>query len=240
MTTMVSGFGQLGENSGTASVQGNPNLGKNEFVKLLMAQLGNQDPLNPQDNAAFVAQLAQFAQVELLQSTSATLDQLLLAQAASNQTQAAGLIGRDISFRTDTVSISGTDGAELNAKLKADAKNVTWTITDDSGKVIRTIRSTDVASGDIAVEWDGLDDQGRPVPAGTYKVRVAADDGNGRKIDVDARANGHVDGVSFENGFAELMVGGRRISMASVISLTEPSGSSTNGQDSATSDTTPP
>jgi flagellar basal-body rod modification protein FlgD len=222
-TSIISGFGQLGEATGAQSVQGSSTLGKNEFVKLLMAQLGNQDPLAPQDNAAFVAQLAQFAQVELLQSTSATMDQLLLAQAAANQTQAATLIGKDISFRTDTVQLTPGEKVSLDAKLSADAKNVTWTIVDKSGKVVRTIRDTDVPAGHLSAEWDGLDDQGRALPPGTYRVRVAADDGDGQKLDVESVAQGHVDGVSFENGFAELLVDGRRVAMASVINLTEPS-----------------
>ena len=79
---------------------GNSELGKTEFLKLMMAQLANQDPTSPQSNEAFIAQLAQFATVELMQSQNQNLEQLIVAQTAGNQTGVAALIGKDVVFRT--------------------------------------------------------------------------------------------------------------------------------------------
>src|SRR5450432_3182658 len=83
-------------------------LGKDDFLKLLMAQMSNQDPSNPTDSSTFVAQLAQFANVEQLQSVNQSLDTLLVAQSSSNQTQAIGLIGKNVSYKSSSVTFDGT------------------------------------------------------------------------------------------------------------------------------------
>ena len=75
-------------------------LGKDAFLKLLTAQLANQDPLEPVDNQAFIAQLAQFSSLEQLQGVSSRLDSLLLAVGSSNQLGAASLVGKDVTFKT--------------------------------------------------------------------------------------------------------------------------------------------
>jgi flagellar basal-body rod modification protein FlgD len=83
-------------------------LGKDDFLKLLTAQLANQDPLQPVDNQAFVAQLAQFSSLEQLQGVSARLDDLLLATNASTQVTAASLVGKTVEYRNG-VDASGKD-----------------------------------------------------------------------------------------------------------------------------------
>jgi flagellar basal-body rod modification protein FlgD len=224
----LASLGGLADTGSAEAKKANGSLGKDDFVKLLLAQLGNQNPLNPQDGTQFVTQMAQFAQVELLQNSASRLDQLLLAQASANQTQSAGLIGRDVRYRNDTVDLSADGKASLGGNLTGPAKNVTWTIVDENGKTVRTIRQTDVAAGATTVSWDGRDDTGMRVPAGTYHFKLGADDGQGHVVDSTTEAIGHVSGVSFEQGFAELLVGGRKIALSSVLSLFEASPKTTN------------
>jgi len=214
-------LGQLGAPTGQAPARDGSKLGKDEFLKLLMAQISNQDPGNPQDGSAYVAQLATFTQVELLSNASARLDQLLLAQASSNQTLSASIIGRDVRFRSDTVALGSESTVPLQAQLKGDAANVTWTITDADGKVVRTLRSPDQKTGAVVVEWDGRDDSGKRLAGGQYSVRVAADNGEMEKVDVTSEGSGRVSGISYENGYAELLVGSRRLTMSSVLELHE-------------------
>jgi len=217
----LASLGSLSDSVRSEEKKANGSLGKDDFVKLLLAQLGNQNPLSPQDGTQFVTQMAQFAQVELLQNSASRLDQLLLAQASANQTQAAGLIGRDVRYRNDTVDLTADGKASLGGNLTSAAKNVTWTIVDANGKTVRTLRQTDVPEGTVTVAWDGRDDAGMRVPAGAYRFRLGADDGKGNAVASNTEAVGHVSGVSFEQGYAELLVGGRRIALASVISLSE-------------------
>ena len=238
-TMSINGFGQLGDTPSTQKSQGDSALGKDAFMRLLMAQLGNQNPLEPQDNSAYVAQLATFSQVEALDSMSKRMEQLLLAQASANQTQSASLIGRDVKFRTDQVTLGAEASVPMQATLKAPAKNVTWQVLDENGKVVRTIRETDKMAGDMTCDWDGKGDDGKRLPPGRYKIRVTADDGNGKNVETLTQTTGHVDGVTFENGYAELIVGTRHIPMSAVLQLTE-STSTTTGQASAASTSSEP
>jgi flagellar basal-body rod modification protein FlgD len=82
-------------------------LGKDDFLKLLTAQLANQDPLQPVDNQAFIAQLAQFSSLEQLQGVSSRLDSLLQATATASQLQTSALVGKTVSYRVGGVEGSG-------------------------------------------------------------------------------------------------------------------------------------
>src|SRR3954469_23264749 len=82
----------------TLARQGSSTLGKDEFLKILVAQLANQDPTQPQDSSQFVAELAQFSSLEQQQNTVDGLKSLLVGQATANQTAATGFIGKDVSF----------------------------------------------------------------------------------------------------------------------------------------------
>src|SRR4028119_2238475 len=77
---------------------GSQELGKDAFLKLMLAQLANQDPTQPQDSQAFVAQLAQFSSVEQLESANQRLDDILLAQASNSQTAATAMVGNEAAY----------------------------------------------------------------------------------------------------------------------------------------------
>src|SRR3954453_6938826 len=82
---------------------GSSALGKDEFVKLLLTQLAHQDPTSPMDSQAFVAQLAQFAQVELASNANSDLERMLIGQAAAQQTSVVGLVGKDVVWKSDAI-----------------------------------------------------------------------------------------------------------------------------------------
>lgn len=194
-------------------------LGKDEFVKLLMAQLGNQDPTSPMDSQAFVAQLAQFASLEQLQGVGSRLDSLLVAQASANQTATASLVGKDLVYRTDSVRLENGGGGRVMAELASPASTVTITVTDTAGTVVRTVRLGAAEAGAFDYAWDGLDDQGRKLPDGDYSVKVAAADEKGKSIELEQRGRAIVSGVSFANGYPELIVAGKRIKLSDVVEI---------------------
>jgi flagellar basal-body rod modification protein FlgD len=197
-------------------------LGKDDFLKLLMTQIGAQDPLNPMDNEAFVAQLAQFSNLEQLQTANGSLNNLLTAQVANNQTTAASLVGKVASYKSDSVALTSGVATTVNATLSGKAAAVTTTISDSNGKVVRTLRGGPAEKGELQVAWDGRDDGGNPLPTGTYSVKVAASDLTGASVAVESRGKGLIDGVSFENGVPELISGGVRISLSNVTEIHQP------------------
>ncbi len=193
-------------------------LGKDDFLKLLITQLSNQDPLQPVDNQAFIAQLAQFSSVEQLQGLSGQLDTLLLAQASANQMNTASLVGKEVLYRTDTIELKAGQPAALQARLEAPAR-LTAIVQDASGKTVRTIPLGRREAGAVDLAWDGLDDAGNPLPAGSYKVVLAAVDDAGAAVGVEMRARGRVDAVNFDGNSPLLLVGAARVKLSDVIEI---------------------
>ena len=198
-------------------------LGKNDFLKLLMAQLSHQDPMSPMDSEAFVAQLAQFASVEQLQGANSRLDNLLVSSAAAQQLGAASLVGREATYRSGALQLDGSGSAvAIGGHLASAASSVVATIRDASGRTVRTLSLGARPAGDVSATWDGLDNQGQPLPPGAYAVTLVASAADGTPIDVQARAHGLVTGVSFETGAPVLLIADRRVPLADVVDLRLP------------------
>lgn len=206
----------------TPAAQGSSQLGKDEFLRLMMAQLQAQDPTAPQSSEAFVAQLAQFSSVEQLTGLNSMMESLLVAQAANNQTQIAGLVGKDVVYTTDAITL-GVDGATpVRVTPEANAADVVVTIKDESGTVVRTVHLGAADGSGLDYTWDGLDDQGRPMPEGEYSISATATDTQGNPVDVSVGASGHIDAVSFDGGVPMLVIGGLKIPVGDVVQIAEP------------------
>lgn len=202
-----------------APAKGRNELGKDEFLRLLTTQLTAQDPLSPMDSQAFVAQLAQFASVEQLQGLGTRLDTMLVGQAASNQMGVANLVGKEVTYRTDRVTIAG-DGrpAPFQVSLDGAADDGVAIVADASGRVVRTIPLGAHDAGAFAVPWDGLDDSGQPLPAGSYSLTISATK-DGEPVGSHASVRGTVSGVTFDSGAPQLVIGGGRVSLADVVEI---------------------
>jgi flagellar basal-body rod modification protein FlgD len=205
----------------TADRMGSSVLGKDDFLKLLMAQMGNQDPTAPTDNGAFVAQLAQFASLEAAQGTNSRLDTLLLSEANKSQTQYVSFIGKDVEYRTDALDHQSGLATVSKANLAGGADKVTATIVDKNGNVVRTLNLGAQDAGEFNIIWDGKNDSGTPQPGGTYTMKVTATDKSGGSVNVDLKTKGQVTGVTFANGIPQLSVNGTQIKMSDVTAVNE-------------------
>jgi flagellar basal-body rod modification protein FlgD len=210
-----------GDAAAPVQAHGSNKLGKDQFLQLLMAQLSHQDPTSPADGNAFVAQLAQFASLEMMQNANSNLESLLAGQAAGNQTSALGLVGKEVLFRTDQLTLAAGTATATSARLAAPAQQVTAVVTDGNGKVVRTMQLGAAPEGSVDVVWDGRDDQGAAQPDGHYTIRVTAADQSGKTVDVEQRSSGAVTGVSFENGVPELLLGEQRLKLSAVVQVNE-------------------
>jgi flagellar basal-body rod modification protein FlgD len=224
MTTSVANATAAGAATPSTSTRiGSNEMGKDQFVKLLLAQLGNQDPTAPVDSQAFVAQLAQFSSVELLQSANSSLDSLIMAQAAGNQTSVVSLVGKDAIFKGESVSVTADGTGKITADLSGNADTVTVVIKDQNGKTVRTATYPKQAAGRIGLEWDGKDDNGKHVAAGDYKVQITAATADGKNVAVTQRISARIDGVSYVNGYPELLLStGQRVKLADVVEVSQP------------------
>jgi len=149
-------------------------LGKDAFLNLLIAQLKNQDPLAPQGNAEFIAQLAQFSQVEGLQKLDERLASLLLQQQSAQALQAASLVGKQVVLVTDTTRVDTVVPFKGKVQLPVGSEKVQLSIYDEKDNLVRTIELGQQKSGELDFDWDGKDDNGKTMPAGKYRFSAKA------------------------------------------------------------------
>jgi flagellar basal-body rod modification protein FlgD len=200
--------------SAAKSAMADGNEIQDRFLKLLVTQMKNQDPLNPLDNAQVTTQLAQISTVGGIDKLNATLAGLSSSMLAAQSVQASAIIGRDVYASGSFLGLQ--DGKATGAfELKQDADRVFVTISDASGALIRTLDLGKATAGMSAFEWDGKTDAGTTARNGTYAFQVTAARGNST-ISVEAMMAGRVDGVSLTNGIRLNLQGGGDINMADV------------------------
>ena len=201
-------------------------LGQDAFLKLLMAQLSNQDPMNPTDDTQFVTQLAQFSVVEQAQSQTTQLTAITSQLQGLSNSGATALVGKTVTVNGGSLTWDGSLAATANVSLGTAAQNVTATITDSSGNTVRTLSLGAEGAGPLAITWDGRTDSGQTEPAGSYSVAVSATNANGGPVAVSTSVTGVVSSVSFTQGYPELTLSGGTVAplsqLASVSSTPTP------------------
>ncbi|HKA91033.1 MAG TPA: flagellar hook assembly protein FlgD [Haliangiales bacterium] len=191
---------------------------KDQFLKLLVAQMQHQDPLNPQDGAAFVAQLAQFSSLEQATETNQRLADLSSAQAATARAGLTAVVGQTISAQTTSVVVGATPPPALSAHLGGAATKVDAVLTDASGKEVRRFSLGAASGGDVAIPWDGSDASGKPLAAGTYKIEIQATGANGA-VPATAIETGRVSALEFQGGKAIYRIGAATVDPADIIRI---------------------
>jgi len=152
------------------AVTGNQSLGKDAFLQLLVTQLKNQNPLDPQDNTAFVAQLAQFSSLEGITTLNDTVTSLSGGLQSSQALQASSLVGRSVIVQTGEAYVDPSSGKPFNGTVvvkDADSRP-TITIKDADGEVVRTIDLGVQKAGNVDFTWDGKDANGELLEKGSY------------------------------------------------------------------------
>lgn len=170
------------------------------FLTLLTAQMKNQDPLNPLDNAQVTSQLAQINTVNGIERLNATLGKLLGAYDSSQAMQSSALIGRAVLVAGNSLSLSGGLAAG-GVKLDQSADQVIVNVLDLSGKVIQSQNLGAREAGNFSFVWDGKNDAGEQLVDGAYRFSVEAVSG-ASKINATALQLGTVSAVTRSgNGF---------------------------------------
>ena len=182
----------------------------NSFLTLLVAQLKNQDPTNPMQNNELTSQLAQINTVQGIEKLNTTLG-AISGQINSNQSlQASALIGHGVMVPGNNILVGSKEGqvstTPFGVELERASDQVTATITNANGQVVRTIEIGGLTAGVHAFTWDGSLDDGTAAPDGAYKVAINAK-GNGEQLVARSLHFGMVNGVINDSNGAKLDLG---------------------------------
>lgn len=150
-------------------------LGQDVFLKLMTTQLQNQNPLNPQDGAEFVSQLAQFSMVSGIQSLQDRFDSFSSSMTENQALQASQLVGKDVLVASSQGILGPSGGLAGELDLPADSSQVMLRVTGPGGRTMRTLELGEQAGGTVAFNWDGLLDDGvQRASPGIYTVKAEA------------------------------------------------------------------
>ena len=151
-----------------------PAMGQKDFLTLFTTQLKNQDPLDPVKNEAFVAQLAQFSQLEATTNMSGTLTNFVDSMSGNQITTSANLIGKKISVADGPAQLIGGKPVQGIVSLPTGAEGIKLEVFDSKGILVRTTLSGAQVAGDLNFAWDGQDEAGNTLPDGSYRYAVTA------------------------------------------------------------------
>ncbi len=192
-------------------------LGKDDFLTMLVAQLENQDPLNPMDGTDFSAQLAQFSQLEQLMNLNTSMETLAASFSDDSEKDLMSYLGKQVSGNVDSMQVENgqVSGGFFSLSENAD---VIINVTDESGETVKTLFEGTKSPGAHLVEWDGTDANGDAVADGTYKYTVLANMGTGFQ-ELPTTVTGVVEGIAYSNETPYLVVQGVLIDPDSLTSV---------------------
>jgi flagellar basal-body rod modification protein FlgD len=203
--------------TGAATSSDNVSAQKSEFMNLLVAQMRNQDPLNPTDSTDFVSQLAQFSALEQQATTNDKLDALTTAQQSSARANLVSMVGKTITANASRITVDAAGGSPpLSVLLDGPVKSCTVNLLDATGKTVRTIDLGAQGGGDVAVNWAA---SGGALPGGTYTIQVQAKAADGTAVNASAQIKGLVQSLGFANGASTFDVGGAEVSPGDIVSV---------------------
>jgi flagellar basal-body rod modification protein FlgD len=148
----------------------------NRFMTLLVAQMKNQDPLSPMDNAAVTSQMAQLSTVTGIDKLNATLASLKTDMQSTSAVQATSMIGHGVLTAGSTMTLAGS-AVSFGTNLVGAADNVKVVVHGENGSIVRTMELGSRDAGATTSEWDGKTDSGSMAPAGKYTFTVTAEQG---------------------------------------------------------------
>ncbi|MEQ1439354.1 flagellar hook assembly protein FlgD [Fontimonas sp. SYSU GA230001] len=173
-------------------------LGQEDFLKLMTAQLKNQDPFKPMENGEFLSQIAQFTTVSGIQDMQRSFANLASSLSANQTLQAAGLVGRSVLVPSDTGYLAA-DGYLLGGAQLPASGQLLVDIVDAGGQVVRTMDFGTQPAGTARFAWDGRDAGGQVLAEGSYGLRARLVQGSSQQA-VATLAVGQVASVVLQNG----------------------------------------
>jgi len=195
---------------------------KDQFMRLFIAQLQNQDPLSPQDSSAFVAQLAQLSQLEQSTETNTHLKDLADGQAATARAQLTNLVGHKVTATADTIDVRagappiGPGGPTVTVHLDGAAAQTKLVVNDAGGHAVRTIDLGARNAGDVTVDWGA---KAGDLAAGRYTLAIDAKASDGSAVTGSTQISGVIDAMQIDETGGRFRIGPFTVAPAAVTAV---------------------
>jgi len=217
---MIDSIGAIADTPIADQVPGG-DLGRDEFMKLLVAQLQNQDPLSPLGADDLAVQLAQFSSVEQLLQINENIQAIgvadgILAESVAAST-AVGLIGKNVRAAVDQVTLDGSGSASIDVIAPPGGGSGTVRIFDGQGAEVASYDAGPLVPGSQTIDLTTLD---KGVSPGTYRISVEVSDASGNAVPVPTMISGFVNGVRYDRAGPVLMVGVTEFPLSAVLEVT--------------------
>ncbi|MDH4225669.1 MAG: flagellar hook assembly protein FlgD [Deltaproteobacteria bacterium] len=197
-------------------------LGKDDFIKLMMTQMTNQDPLSPMDSKGMMEQFAQMGTMEQLQNLNKQIEGMHKTEADISRSTAFSYLERDVTVNGGVTRLTSGIGQPIHFNLPQEAGVMVF-VTDTEGNSVKTLDLGSMDAGRITIPWDGKDNEGHRVMDGDYRYNVVAKTANDLRIPVELQMTGKVSGVRFNNGRPMLQMNGSEVDANQVISVSNES-----------------
>lgn len=196
-------------------------LGQEDFLKLMIAQLENQDPTKPLENTEFLSQMAQFSTVEGIQGIQEGFGNLSSVLSTNQTLQAASLVGHDVVTESNVGVLADGETLDATIDLRQASGAVTLYIQDMAGNLVHSRTLGASAPGEIKVQWDGITDNGDIALPGQYRVSAEAVT-QGQVEATPVYAHSRVESVTIDGasgGVVLNLAGGDQVSLTEVKSF---------------------
>ncbi|HAZ61917.1 MAG TPA: hypothetical protein DCY89_10130 [Gammaproteobacteria bacterium] len=194
----ISGASLASLNLQTQEKRPNTQLGSEDFLKLMIEQLRNQNPTNPAESTEFLGQMAQFSTVSGIQELQRSLGGIAAGLQSSQALQASTMVGRTVVLETDRFTYRGAEGMAGAVQLNQSSSDVRLGVFNAAGTRVKEFSLGAGGPGELAFKWDGLDASGNPAPSGTYQIRASALNENGQFVALGTLLNARVESVSLQ------------------------------------------
>ncbi len=193
-------------------------LGKDDFMKLLVLQYQNQNPLEPMEDTEMIANMAQFSSLEQMQNVAKAMDTLALSQTSSTNAQMVSLVGKRVMAPGNMLTLKDGFGVDLKFNIPENTEKASLIIKNENGDIVYSDRDTTYNSGTHTFKFDAKDMDGNPLPDGQYTYQLV--DEGGKKIEsAKLFGNYFIDGVSFNGDNINLISKDTLIAIADVVEV---------------------
>jgi len=198
MSSISELFGSTTGTNTQTTTDKSDDIGKGDFLKLMMTQLRNQDPFKPLESGEFLSQIAQFSTVSGIQDLESSFSSLATNLVSNQALQASSLVGRTVLLPSDKGVLPTGEPMKGSVEVDASVGSLVVGVYDGVGQLIKRIDLGPQSQGLVAYQWDGKTDAGTQAEAGVYTIKAEGQQGTD-VISLQTFAQAKVESVTLNN-----------------------------------------